>query len=755
MKSYIAITVFFLCVVIGMSNPGYTVKVDTQQTGQEFRIRTIKRGETPTIKADLFENGSPYSDLLGWGSSFVIFTNTSSTSVWSFAHASIFGNTVQYDLPSVGIPAGNYRAQFLFTNATRTVSFGHIGRVWVQDSPGTGGNITTNDISTPINFDLFDESGLISGVTVSNSIYLGDGSGLTGVASSDTRLDDTAATGTVDLAENILTNAVIDAADITVGTLPLSALSGITSNQIDAGTDSAYRTGDGTWDHIATGTVNLAENILTNAVIDAADITVGTLPLSALSGITSNQIDAGTDSAYRTGDGTWDHIATQNVDMDTFDIVDSGEINVLDGDHVTVGSPSNTFVAFQVHAQAGWSGAQHATTNHIPDSILTGDRYAGFLAAGEDSYLVLQSHNEGLHGSTIALTEVEADGTYVGSWSISRQATVSSQGGFFAIKQETDKDFFGFETVAPFRILTNNLVRIGGNYTTQYGLMVDGEAEADSMRVKPSSFGDEYQAPSQFDSVSSSSLILDGADTLLAICGTDAGTYGPQLSLVTTVGNTDSSFVRQWSFLAETTAGGKDLQLIYSEDETPGGETAVMQWTDQGNIITTGQIVFDPATITNLTEEASPTTGDFILAYEATAGAMRKLDVGNLPAGGKSIAVAGLSDTTTPSVLTTAETIGNIFSNYKSSGADHVFTMPVPHVSGNGIFVIGDEFQVDIEPSTGEIFYLNGTAMAANEHIQNTADTLGERIAFYAVNINGTLRWMFYSSDAAWVEETP
>jgi len=697
MKSYIAITVFFLCVVIGMSNPGYTVKVDTQQTGQEFRIRTIKRGETPTIKADLFENGSPYSDLLGWGSSFVIFTNTSSTSVWSFAHASIFGNTVQYDLPSVGIPAGNYRAQFLFTNATRTVSFGHIGRVWVQDSPGTGGNITTNDISTPINFDLFDESGLISGVTVSNSIYLGDGSGLTGVASSDTRLDDTAATGTVDL----------------------------------------------------------AENILTNAVIDAADITVGTLPLSALSGITSNQIDAGTDSAYRTGDGTWDHIATQNVDMDTFDIVDSGEINVLDGDHVTVGSPSNTFVAFQVHAQAGWSGAQHATTNHIPDSILTGDRYAGFLAAGEDSYLVLQSHNEGLHGSTIALTEVEADGTYVGSWSISRQATVSSQGGFFAIKQETDKDFFGFETVAPFRILTNNLVRIGGNYTTQYGLMVDGEAEADSMRVKPSSFGDEYQAPSQFDSVSSSSLILDGADTLLAICGTDAGTYGPQLSLVTTVGNTDSSFVRQWSFLAETTAGGKDLQLIYSEDETPGGETAVMQWTDQGNIITTGQIVFDPATITNLTEEASPTTGDFILAYEATAGAMRKLDVGNLPAGGKSIAVAGLSDTTTPSVLTTAETIGNIFSNYKSSGADHVFTMPVPHVSGNGIFVIGDEFQVDIEPSTGEIFYLNGTAMAANEHIQNTADTLGERIAFYAVNINGTLRWMFYSSDAAWVEETP
>jgi len=121
----------------------------------------------------------------------------------------------------------------------------------------------------------------------------------------------------------------------------------------------------------------------------------------------------------------------------------------------------------------------------------------------------------------------------------------------------------------------------------------------------------------------------------------------------------------------------------------------------------------------------------------------------------RSYAVASLGDTATPSVLTIKETTNKCISNYKASGADHVFTMPAAHAGGNIIFSIGDEFQVDIEPNTGDLFYLNGTAMAANEHIQNTADTLGERIVGYCVNINGTLRWMFYSSDTTWVEETP
>jgi hypothetical protein len=119
------------------------------------------------------------------------------------------------------------------------------------------------------------------------------------------------------------------------------------------------------------------------------------------------------------------------------------------------------------------------------------------------------------------------------------------------------------------------------------------------------------------------------------------------------------------------------------------------------------------------------------------------------------LAVAGLADAATPSVLTTAETRNKLISNYKSSGADHEFGMPAPHVNGNIIFVIGDEFQVDISPVAGDYFFLNGTAMAADEHIQNTADTLGQTLTGMCANINGTLRWMFYSSDSDWVEETP
>ena len=105
----------------------------------------------------------------------------------------------------------------------------------------------------------------------------------------------------------------------------------------------------------------------------------------------------------------------------------------------------------------------------------------------------------------------------------------------------------------------------------------------------------------------------------------------------------------------------------------------------------------------------------------------------------KSLAITDLTDAVSPSVLTTAETTNTLISNYKSSGADHVFTMPAAHINGNVMFIIGDEFQVDIQPLTGTNFFLNGTAMASNENIQNTADTLGETIVGYCANINGTL----------------
>ena len=121
----------------------------------------------------------------------------------------------------------------------------------------------------------------------------------------------------------------------------------------------------------------------------------------------------------------------------------------------------------------------------------------------------------------------------------------------------------------------------------------------------------------------------------------------------------------------------------------------------------------------------------------------------------QSLTIDDLGDTATPSILTTTETINITLSTYQTSGADHVFTMPAALAAGNIIFVIGDEFQMDIEPDGSDLFYLNGTAMAVDEHIQNTADTLGETITGVCCNINGTLRWMIYSSFSNFVEETP
>lgn len=149
--------------------------------------------------------------------------------------------------------------------------------------------------------------------------------------------------------------------------------------------------------------------------------------------------------------------------------------------------------------------------------------------------------------------------------------------------------------------------------------------------------------------------------------------------------------------------------------------------------------------------DALPTVTGEIPQYNATNDEIEFVDSPKF----ESIAVADLSDTTTPSVLTVDETTNKCISNYKSTGADHVFTLVAAHLRGNVIFPVGDEFQVDVEPPSGVALYLNGTAMAADEHIVNDSDTLGSELVCYCANINGTLTWMCKSSSSDWVEATP
>ena len=212
-----------------------------------------------------------------------------------------------------------------------------------------------------------------------------------------------------------------------------------------------------------------------------------------------------------------------------------------------------------------------------------------------------------------------------------------------------------------------------------------------------------------------------------------------------------SSGIEAWNRTTDLVATvGFVAVLIYEDDDSQwhfvNAPDAVAEISSNGYIVRTGAGTAAARTIEGTAGEITITNGNGVSGNTVISGEPLKFS---------SLVVAGLDDTTTPSVLTTIETTNKCISNYKSSGADHVFTMPAAHVAGNIIFTIADEFQVDIEPDSGDNFVLNGLAMANDEHIQNTADTLYKRIVGYCVNINGTLKWLFYSSDIEWVEATP
>jgi len=113
---------------------------------------------------------------------------------------------------------------------------------------------------------------------------------------------------------------------------------------------------------------------------------------------------------------------------------------------------------------------------------------------------------------------------------------------------------------------------------------------------------------------------------------------------------------------------------------------------------------------------------------------------------------AELGDTATPHVMTAAEVSGNIITNNGAS-ADAVFTFPaLSTIEGStGIFNVEEAYQVDLEPNGSEQFYLNGAQMGTGEHIQNTADTIGDMISWICTET----ACFFKSGNPNWVEATP
>ena len=433
MRYILTLLILTLMPMLASGNPAFIVEIDMQQTGKEFRIETLKIGSTPTIKAKLYENGVIYTNLSGWGSTFSIYTNTSDTSIWSFPHTNITSNVVQYDLDTIGIPKGRYRGQFVFTNATRTVSFGHIGRVTIQESPGTGSG-TTNALTTPINFDLTTESGLIDGVTLTNLT-------LAGLSATLNDLNDVNSVTTPTAGHGLVYRAA-----------------GWTNEALTAASDTRL---DNT---TATNNVDMGGFYVTNAILDAADVTVGTLPLAALVDIGTNDMSSAAHAIYSAVAGADtrldDTTATNAVNMGAFDITNSGDVNINGGNKLIIGSPTNTFSGFPMHIQ-GSTYARDLTTNQMDATIMNGTVYAGLLLNGEDSIIQLVSEDEGGHGSTILQQEINADGTFSHQW-IQGSAAKTLNANVFYIGQSFTKSYDIAPTQAPLYITTNGTVILGG-----------------------------------------------------------------------------------------------------------------------------------------------------------------------------------------------------------------------------------------------------------------------------------------------------
>jgi hypothetical protein len=90
-----------------------------------------------------------------------------------------------------------------------------------------------------------------------------------------------------------------------------------------------------------------------------------------------------------------------------------------------------------------------------------------------------------------------------------------------------------------------------------------------------------------------------------------------------------------------------------------------------------------------------------------------------------------LNDTSDPHTLIVEELKGMILSNSASTGADQ-WEFPAVTEGWNFIFIIEAAQNVALHPIDSSKWYLNGTVLAADRSIVNTAPTIGESIACFS-----------------------
>jgi len=116
---------------------------------------------------------------------------------------------------------------------------------------------------------------------------------------------------------------------------------------------------------------------------------------------------------------------------------------------------------------------------------------------------------------------------------------------------------------------------------------------------------------------------------------------------------------------------------------------------------------------------------------------------------------AAYSDTTTPHVLVSSETHNSIITNAGAT-EDRVYTLHAYNFGMNFMVQVIAGYQMDLEPPSGGLINLNGTDAAADEHIINAADTEGDVMSCWSVEIaDGTYKLYCKSDNANWAEASP
>ncbi|MCK4554948.1 hypothetical protein KAU19_08425 [Candidatus Parcubacteria bacterium] len=116
---------------------------------------------------------------------------------------------------------------------------------------------------------------------------------------------------------------------------------------------------------------------------------------------------------------------------------------------------------------------------------------------------------------------------------------------------------------------------------------------------------------------------------------------------------------------------------------------------------------------------------------------------------------ATYNDTSTPHVLTSEECKNGIITNCGAT-EDRVYTCPAAEFGMNFMVMVIEAFQMDLEPDGSETLWLNGTQMAAGEHIQNAADTKGDVMSCWSIESgDGTYEIFCKSDNVNWAQATP